>query len=483
MKLLDMMRNISFKLVQGDDREIGGIVIDSRKVKKGDIFICIDGLHMDGHNYIESAVSAGAAAVLVSKEVSVKPAVAVVKVENTRAAMAVMAGNFYNWPSKNYGLIGITGTNGKTSSTYFVEAVLKELGKKYGIIGTVSTRIGDVPVKTKFATSTTPDPVELQQIFEEMKEAEVDNVVMEVTSHALELNKMEGLHFAVSMFTNLTQDHLDLHGSMENYKLAKAELFKMSDISVINIDDEYGHFMCDSAAGEILTYSVNKPSNLQAKNVVYTSDSVKFDLLLDELTHFDIPIPGRFTVYNALGVIGICLAMKIPVEIIQKALKNMKGVPGRIQRIPNDKGIGVFVDYSHTPDSLEKIITSVREFTDGKIITAFGCGGDRDRTKRPIMGEISAKLSDFTVITSDNPRTENPDAIVDEIEVGVQPVTENYIKLVDRREAIFYAINMARTGDSVIIAGKGHENYQILAEGTIHFDDAEEAASALDKKE
>jgi len=483
MKLSKLLVGVKYEFVKGEDVEINTLIIDSRNVSKGDMFICIDGLRVDGHKYIENAAEAGAAAVLVQKDVEVNGDVAVIKVENTRAAMSIIAGNFYSWPSRSYKLVGFTGTNGKTSSTYFLEAILDEVGHKSGIIGTVSTRVGTEPVKTKFATSTTPDPVELQQIFGEMADAGVDEVVMEVTSHALEFKKMEGLNFAVSVFTNLTQDHLDLHGSMENYKLAKAALFKMSDVSVINIDSEYGQFMADCAKGEVITYSILKPSNLQALNVEYTSQGVSFDIAYDEKVHFDIPIPGRFTVYNTLGVIGAAIGLNIPMASIKKALESLKGVPGRIQSIPNDKGIGVYVDYSHTPDSLENIITSVREFTPGKIISIFGCGGDRDRIKRPIMGDISARLSDFTVITSDNPRTEDPQEIVDEIETGVSPVTDKYVKLTDRREAIYYAVNMANAGDSVIIAGKGHENYQIFADKTVHFDDAEEAADALAKKE
>ena len=483
MKLLQLLNGVKYDMYQGEDVDINSIVIDSRKVSKGDIFICIDGMRVDGHKYIESAVSSGAAAVLVQKDVEISGDVTVIKVENTRAAMSIMAGNFYNWPSRNYKLVGFTGTNGKTSSTYFLEAILDEANRKSGIIGTVSTRVGNNLVKTEFATSTTPDPVELQQIFGEMADSGVSEVVMEVTSHALELKKVEGLNFEVSVFTNLTQDHLDLHGSMENYKLAKADLFKMSNISVINIDSEYGAFMAGCAKGEVITYSITKPSNLQAINVVYTSQGISFDVVYGETVHFDIPVPGRFTVYNALGVIGAAIGLKIPMEIIKKALGALKGVPGRIQSIPNNKGIGVYVDYSHTPDSLENIITSVREFTSGRIISIFGCGGDRDRTKRPIMGEISARLGDFSVITSDNPRTEDPQAIVDEVETGVSPITNNYVKITDRREAIYYAINMACSGDSVIIAGKGHESYQIFADKTIHFDDAEEAAEALAKKE
>jgi len=434
---------------------------------------------VDGHNFVDEAVKAGAAAVIVQKKIAPEE-VPIVKVSNTRAAISIMAGNLYNWPGRSFPLIGITGTNGKTSAAHFLDAILKESGRNVGLIGTVATKVGDTPVKTEFVTSTTPDPLHLQQIFTEMKEQRAECVVMEVTSHALELRKMEGHRFAVSMFTNLTRDHLDLHGTMENYARAKARLFELSDTSVINIDDEYGEFMASHAAGKVITYSVNKPSDLQALNVNCTSEGVSFAICLDgKQINFEIPIPGRFTVYNALGVIGTALALDVCVATIKSALRELGGVPGRIQSIDNDKGIGVYVDYSHTPDSLENILKSVREFTSGKIIVVFGCGGDRDRTKRPIMGEIAAKFADFSVITSDNPRTEDPASILDEIETGIGPANSGYIKLVDRKDAINHAISMAAKGDAVIIAGKGHENYQIFAEKTIHFDDAAEAEQAL----
>jgi len=480
VRLLELLEGIEYSIMQGEDVEIKNIVIDSRKVEADDVFICIEGLKADGHNYIDSALKAGAAVVIVSKDVKINGNVAVIKVSNTREAMSILAGNLYGWPGRKYPLIGVTGTNGKTSSTFFLESVLNEAGSKAGLIGTVATRVGDRPVKTEFATSTTPDPIELQQIFKEILDMGADSVVMEVSSHALAFRKMAGHRFAVSIFTNLTQDHLDLHGTMENYARAKARLFEISDISVINIDDEYGKFMAGYAAEKILTYSVSNPSDLQALNVKYGAQGVSFELEIDdEVLGFEVPIPGRFTVYNALGVIGAALSLNVPVQTIQKALKKLEGVPGRIQSIPNDKEIGVYVDYSHTPDSLENILTSVREFTKGKIIVVFGCGGDRDKEKRPIMGAIAAKLADFSIITSDNPRNEAPYAIIEEVEAGVRPVTTEYIKLTDRRDAIIHAINVAQPGDSVVIAGKGHENYQEFADKTIHFDDAEEAVKAL----
>ena len=481
MKLSELLNGMDYTIFQGNDVQTNNIIIDSRQVNKGDVFICIEGLTTDGHMFIYDAILAGAAAIIVQKDVSYEECdVTIIKVANTRAAMSIMAGNLHGWPGRSFPLIGITGTNGKTSSAHFLEAILKEAGRNTGLIGTVATKVGDMPVKTEFATSTTPDPLHLQQIFGEMKEMGAECVVMEVTSHALEFRKMEGHRFAVSMFTNLTRDHLDLHGTMENYARAKARLFELSDISIINIDDEYGEFMASFASGKIITYSVNKPSDLQAYDVNCTNEGVSFSACVDgKQVNFEIPIPGRFTVYNALGVIATATALGVCAATIKSALRELRGVPGRIQSIENDKGIGVYVDYSHTPDSLENILRSVREFTSGKVIVVFGCGGDRDKTKRPIMGEIAARLADFSVITSDNPRKENPEAILDEIEAGIGIANSGYIKLSDRKDAICHAISMAVKGDSVIIAGKGHENYQIFKDKTIHFDDAAEAVQAL----
>lgn len=481
MKLFDILKDVEYKLIQGEDKEIRTIETDSRKASDNSLFICISGFHVDGHKFIQNAYDKGAVAFVIEKDLEEYiPNATYIKVQNSREAWSFMAQSFYKNPSEKFRLIGITGTNGKTSSTYFLEAILKEYGRKTGIIGTIGVTAMGEPVDIKFDTSTTPDPMELQHIFSHMAEKGIDDVIMEVTSHALELHKVAGIHFDIGEFTNLTQDHLDLHGSMEAYKEAKGKLFKACDISIINSDDAYSLYMQECTAGKIITYGIEKPADIKAYNVKYYNNGIKFDVSINgDAVEFSIPIPGRFTVYNALGVIACSIAMDIPIDIIKRALENLHGVPGRIQSVPNDKGIGVYVDYSHTPDSLENIICAVREFTKGKVITIFGCGGDRDRTKRPIMGEISGKLSDFSIITSDNPRTEIPSQILDDIEPGVKKAEGNYIKIVDRKEAIFYGIKMAEKGDSVIIAGKGHENYQIFADKTIHFDDWEIANEAL----
>ncbi len=481
MKLFDVMINTRYELIQGNNVEIKNVTIDSRCVTKGSMFFCIKGFHTDGHTYIKDAVKQGAVAIVVEELQNSYPEnIAVLKVENSREALAFAAANIYNKPSESFNLIGVTGTNGKTSTTYFMEAILKEYGEKTGIIGTVETRIGNESVDIHFATSTTPDTVELQKIFAKMRDENVKNVVMEVTSHALALNKVDGVRYKVGIFTNLTQDHLDLHKTMEEYKKTKAKLFKSCEYGIFNADDDSSEYMIKNSNCKAITYSIDKPSDLQATNVKFTENGIEFDLNVNgNVEKFVVNVRGKFTVYNVLGTIGGALAMHIPVEVIKNGLLKMNGVPGRIQNVKNDKGFNVIVDYAHTPDGLINILSSVREFTKGRLITVFGCGGDRDRKKRPIMGKIAGELSDYCIITSDNPRTENPQLILDEIEVGTKESNCKYEKIIDRKEAITKAIEISQKGDTVVIAGKGHENYQIFAEQTIHFDDCEVAEEAL----
>ncbi|MCI8804575.1 MAG: UDP-N-acetylmuramoyl-L-alanyl-D-glutamate--2,6-diaminopimelate ligase [Clostridiales bacterium] len=487
MKLENFVKNLDFDLLRGSlDVDIKFLTIDSRNVSEGALFVCISGFNVDGHKFIKSACEKGAAAVLCMKDLEIEEDVTVIKVRDTREALALISNDFFDKPSEKFKLIGVTGTNGKTSSTYFIETILNSVGRKSGVIGTVETRIGGekfIPdeVGIHIAASTTPDNIELNMLFNVMAEKNVDNVIMEVSSHALELKKVDYCDFYIGVFTNLTQDHLDLHGNMENYCNAKSRLFKMCKYGIVNADDKYFDKIIKNADCEIITFGIDKNCDIKALNIRYYMDKVRFDVLIDgNIYPFELNIPGRFSVYNALGAIGVALRMGMSVSDIQKGVNMIKGVPGRIQNIKNDKGFNVIVDYAHTPDGLENIINSVRGFTKGKIITVFGCGGDRDRKKRPIMGEIVSKLSDFSVLTSDNPRSEEPSSIIKEIETGVKPITKNYISIVDRKEAIFKAIAMAGKGDSVIIAGKGHEDYEIFADRTIHFDDTEVAKEALD---
>ncbi len=485
MKLKDILNNVDGKLVQGSlDTEIKSITIDSRKANDSEaMFVAMVGMTVDGHKFIKGAYDSGCRAVLVEKDVDGLPEdITVYQVESSRTALAKMASNFYNAPSKEMNMIGVTGTNGKTSTTYFMESVLNYIKKKTAVIGTVEIRIGGKKREIDFATSTTPDTLELNQMLRIMADENVEDVIMEVSSHGLELKKVDGIDFEVGIFTNLTQDHLDFHKTMENYCKAKAKLFKMCKHGVINADNKWARHIIDEATCDIITYGIDSDCDLKAENIEYKMDRVNFSVnIKGEKVDFELKVPGRFSVYNALGVIGAALVMGISIEDIKAGINNIKGVPGRIQNVSNDKGFNVIVDYAHTPDGLENILNSVREFTKNRIITVFGCGGDRDRTKRPIMGKIVAELSDVPIVTSDNPRSENPDDILKEIEVGVKPVTDDYFMIVDRREAIYKAVAMAEEGDSIVIAGKGHENYQILKDKTIHFDDTEVAVDALEE--
>lgn len=476
------MSGVDIKIINGNtDINIDKMTIDSRKAGEGVLFIAMVGMSVDGHKFIPSAYEKGTRAVITEHTIDNIPEdMTVIQVDNARDALAVMAGNFYNYPSRQLNMIGVTGTNGKTSTTYFIESVLSYIKRKTAVIGTVEIRIGGKKREIDFATSTTPDTIELNQMLRIMADEGCDDVVMEVSSHSLELKKVKGIDFKVGVFTNLTQDHLDFHKTMDNYCAAKAKLFKMCQQGVVNADDKWADKIIKDAACNIITYSIDKPSDLQAKDIEYLMDRVHFTVnIKGEDVRFELKVPGRFSVYNALSAIGAMLAMGVSVEDIKAGINNIKGVPGRIQNIPNDKGFNVIVDYAHTPDGLENIINSVREFTKGRVITVFGCGGDRDRTKRPIMGKIVAELSDIAVVTSDNPRSEKPEDILAEIENGVKPVTDKYEMIVDRKEAIKRAVEIAEKGDSVIIAGKGHENYQILGDKTIHFDDAEVAKEIL----
>lgn len=484
MILKELIKNLKYiKLIGNKNVEISHLTIDSRKVKKGSMYGAIKGFNVDGHKFIKNCIENGASLIVCEdlEDFCIDDNVAILQVENTRKALAIIAKNFYNNPTKNINLIGVTGTNGKTSTTYFLEQILLEYKKTVGIIGTIEIRENGKKMEFDFSTSTTPDTIELNELFSTMVSDNIDNIVMEVSSHALELHKVEGCNFNIGIFTNLTQDHLDMHKSMENYLNAKSKLFGMCKVGIINIDDKYAKDIIKNASCKVFTYSIEKESDLQAINIQYFMDRVTFDVKInDKVESFILNIPGRFSVYNALSVIGACLMQNIPIDIIKEGIKNIEGVPGRIQTIPNNKGFNVIVDYAHTPDGLDNIIKAVREFTKGRVITIFGCGGDRDSKKRPIMAEISANLSDYTIITSDNPRSEVPESIIDEIETGIKPITNNYEKITGRREAIYRGVSIAKANDSIIIAGKGHEDYEIFADKTIHFDDTEVAKEALE---
>ena len=485
MKLADILNKLDYETASSPENpEISSLRHDSRSVAPGALFFCLPGLSADGHKFAAAAVKNGAAAVVAQRtpdgwDFDSNKSVPLIVVENARAALSVCAANFYGNPADKLKLVGVTGTNGKTSTAYMIEAVLLAWGANAGLIGTVNTRCGGAVMDVHFDTSTTPDSIDLQQILAQMKARGAEYVVMEASSHALALDKLFGMRFAASVFTNLTQDHLDFHHTMEEYAAAKARLFDMSDIGVINADDAAASRMLGRCARSV-TFGIDKPGDLKAENVRFESGGMSFDLNIGGETHaFFLPVRGLFSVHNALGAIGAALALGVPAPVIKSALAGFAGVPGRIQSVPNGRGVSVIVDYAHTPDGLENIIKAVREFTKGRVITVFGCGGDRDRTKRPVMGQLAGALSDYCVITSDNPRSEDPDAIIAEVEAGIRGTKCPYEKEPDRARAICRAIGLAAAGDSVIIAGKGHEDYQIFRDRTIHFDDYEIARQAL----
>lgn len=479
MKLLKILKGLDdYLIVQGDkDIDINKIEYNSTKISDGDMFVCIRGFKTDGHKYINDAIKKGARAIICEEVPKDIKNLTIIKTNNSRKLLAFIACNFYDEPSKKLNIIGVTGTNGKTTTTYLIKSILDNIKHKVGIIGTIENRIGDEIIHTE---RTTPESLELQKLIDEMYNKGCNDVVMEVSSHSLDLYRVSGIDYDIAIFTNLTQDHLDYHKTMENYKIAKSILFEHSKVSVINIDDNAGNFMIEKSKGKIITYAIDKEADLRAENIHISSNGVKFTLDYKNQQYLvSLNTPGRFSIYNALGAIGACLSMNIDMCDIIKGLNEVVGVKGRFQTLRNKKGFSVIVDYAHTPDGLENILKTAKEFTKGKIITIFGCGGDRDKTKRPIMGNIAGKLSNFCVITSDNPRTENPQTILDEIEVGTKETNCNYIKIVDRREAINYAISIAKENDSVILAGKGHEDYQIFKDETIHFDDVEEVKKAF----
>lgn len=476
MKLSELLKDLTYEVMQGTNNiEIESIGWDSRRVTQNSLFICVKNRNVDRHDYAAIAVQNGAVALVVEHDVEEIPhRITIIKVQDSKEAMARIASIYYGKPSKKFNLIGVTGTNGKTSVTYFVSKVLESAGRLTGIIGTIQNTLGGKELKTEKLNPTTPDSIELQKSFKEIAEGGASDVVMEVTSSALDKGRVYECDFNIGAFTNLSQDHLEEHETMENYKNAKLKFFKMCRKTLTNIDDPVSKEIKEIATGEVYTYGIEKEADFKAFDVIYSLNSVDFYLRFNnEVKKVKFNVPGRFSVYNALATIGICYLSGLKLDIIIDCLKNITGVPGRIEKVPNNKGILAVVDYAHSPDSLENIIKSMREISQGKIITVFGCGGNRDKTKRPIMGEIAGRLSDFVVITSDNPRKEETMTIINEIEQGILKTSCDYSKLENRKEAIFKALNKASLGDVVIIAGKGHETYQIIGDNTIHFDDRE----------
>ena len=470
MKLRELLENREYSVVSGSvDVEIAKIEIDSRKIGKGDVFFALTGLGADGHNYIEKAVNMGAVAVVAEKECESFGATLIV-CESSRKMLAWASAAFYGHPADKMRLIGVTGTNGKTTVTHIIKKILDMKGAKVGLIGTNHYLIGESELPS---TGTTPEAMELHWIFKEMYEAGCEYVVMETSSHALALDRCLGLTFDVGVFTNLTQDHLNYHNDMEDYAEAKAKLFGMSRISVINADDSWCKIMKKNAS-KIYTYGIEKNADMQATMIEYSEKGVSFNWSFKNTTvPMRMAIPGKFSVYNALAGVGACAALGLSDERLMKGLLMVRGVKGRAEVVPVNEKYTVMIDYAHTPDGIENILGAIRGFVKNRIIIVFGCGGDRDRDKRPKMGAAAIRLADFCVVTSDNPRTEDPDAIIQDILPGLSGMEDKYKAITDRTEAIRYALSIATEGDVVLLAGKGHETYQDIMGEKIHYDERE----------
>jgi len=454
------------------DIEIKGIAYDSRRVKEGFLFVAIKGFLTDGHKYIKDALKRGAVAVVVEHEVDLHPEITFIKVTDTRQALALLSSAFYNYPSQKLSLVGVTGTNGKTTTTYITKSILNSWDKKVGLLGTIQYIIADRVIT---ASHTTPESLDLQRYLSDMVENGVEYVVFEVSSHSLALKRVEGCSFKVAVFTNFTQDHLDFHGTMDNYLKAKKKIFGYlthDGSAVLNWDDPTVRSIAGELRCRVITYGFGDGAMLKAKDVKSNMSGLSFKVQTPD-TEFSVtsPLVGRNNAYNILAAVSSAYALGVGEEAIVNGVREVKPIPGRFERVELGQGFLAVVDYAHTEDALRRLIEEARNITRGKVITVFGCGGDRDRDKRAKMGSAASQLSDFVIVTSDNPRTEEPEKIISEVTAGI--TKNNYAVLPDRAEAIRAAVEMARDGDTVLIAGKGHEDYQEIKGIRYPFSDRE----------
>lgn len=453
------------------ESEIKGITNDSRKVEKGFVFVNTAGVS----KYDEDAIAKGAIAIVTDQKCDFEN---VITVSNTARTFAEMSATWFGNPAKDLKLLGVTGTNGKTSVTYMLKSILENAGKKVGLIGTNMYMSGDKKISS---VNTTPNAYHLNELFRQMKNDGCEYVVMEVSSHSLIFESVYGLDFEIAMFTNLTQDHLDFHNDMETYFKAKKKLFSACKTAVINADDEYGERLIDELNCKTLTYSVDKIADYTAKAVNCRATNVSYKLLRENITHIKVNTGGNFTVYNSLCAIVAALEIGISMEIITAALEKFGGVTGRAEVIPNTGDFSVIIDYAHTPDGLKNILKTFKKYTENRLIVLFGCGGDRDSKKRPLMGEIASIYADYVLVTTDNPRTEEPKKIIDDIMKGI-PAGLFHGKIIENRtSAIKYALSIAQKGDIIILAGKGHEDYQIIGKEKISFSEREIVRKCLDE--
>ena len=482
MKLSELLNGLTIlEATASMDMEITGVSYDSRKTQPGDLFVAITGYATDGHLFIPMAAQKGAAVVLCER--APQEDIPYVRIASTRPALAVVGANWFGHPADSMTMIGITGTNGKTSVTVILKNVLeKTVGAKVGLIGTIQNMIGDEILPTE---RTTPESFEVQKLFAQMRDAGCTHVVMEVSSHALYLSRVDCVRFRVAAFTNLTEDHLDFHKTMEEYRLAKSILFRRCDTGIFNIDDPAAEQMIAEASCRVVRASASGNADLTASNIALLSESTEMDVAVNgETARVTVGIPGEFTVSNVLTVIGCAVSLGIPLQKVADALTTAKGVKGRIEVVPTPTTpYTVLIDYAHTPDALENILRSVRRFCKGRVIAVFGCGGDRDPIKRPIMGRIGVEYADFVVFTSDNPRTEDPYDILRDILAGAEGTKTPYHVEENRRAAIRWAMDHAEKDDIIVLAGKGHETYQTIGKTNYHLDEREEVAAHLQEME
>ncbi len=469
MLLSELLKGVNV-LSDYDDREISDVTDKTNQISKGCAFVCVTGARFDGHTFAEDAIKSGAKAVIVTRDLGLKEQVIV---SNSRESYALMCKNYFNNSADKLTIIGITGTNGKTTTAFVIKDILKALGEESGLIGTVKNMVGSKEFHTEL---TTPDPYDMHKLFKMMVDDGIKYCVMETSSQAFHQMRLAGINFHTGVFTNLTQDHLDYHGTIEEYKACKKNLFFASQNAVVNADDEATDFMVDGVNATVKAYAINNSADYKADNVKLFADRVEYNLNGKPVVFY---IPGDFSVYNSLSAIGAVCSLGFSLDSVISAVSQATSVKGRLELLKTDTPFGVIIDYAHTPDGLEKALNAVRGFTKGRVITLFGCGGDRDKTKRPKMGRMATDLSDVVIVTTDNPRTEDPDEIIKEILIGTVGSKAEVVTITDRTEAIGYALKIARADDTILLAGKGHETYQVIGKERVHYDEREIVADFL----
>ncbi|MGV8980643.1 UDP-N-acetylmuramoyl-L-alanyl-D-glutamate--2,6-diaminopimelate ligase [Clostridium sp.] len=483
MKLTSSIKHLNITEIKGTiNINISGVEYNSKSVKDNYIFVAIEGLRVDGHLYINDAITNGAKVIVVSKDIEDLQDVTVIKVKDTRAALSTLSADFYDYPSKNLELIGVTGTNGKTTTTYLLKSILDVCKRTTSLIGTIETIINE---KSFYSTHTTPESLELQGMFKSMLQSNVDTCVMEVSSHSIQLARVNDCDFNIGIFTNLTHEHLDFHNDMENYYNTKKQLFyKTNNINIVNIDDIYGTRLAHEikhVGPRLLTYGIDNNANIYANEIISSERISEFMLNTPNgKINITINIPGKFNIYNSLAAATCGYALGLSLTHIKEGLEAVIGIPGRFEVVPTNNNFNIIIDYAHTPDGFEKILETVDKFAKGRKILVFGCVGERDHTKRSQMGKIAEQYCDLCVLTTDNCRSEDPSEIINDIKQGFKNVNRSYIEILDRSEAIRYAIINSKKNDTIIITGKGHDKRQIIGDNVMYFDEKEIILQALE---